>query len=212
MPDLFFDVFENYRNNYQRILSLLYPSKNSTGFTERNLSVNFANAYERVNSSAITWFEFQFGENNNLHYDAVIIDPKNKRLLLIESKQFSNPHQKIASVGADINRIQHAKDNYLHDFQLRVPDFTSYRIYGVILADIWTETQRKKQIYASFATGKFIPDFLEDFLIKYPSLNHATYYVGDFTDLPRDAPRRDSLQTYHLISFAWEVSSVQRLP
>ena len=81
MPDLFFDVFENYRNNYQRILSLLYPSKNSTGFTERNLSVNFANAYERVNSSAITWFEFQFGENNNLHYDAVIIDPKNKRLL-----------------------------------------------------------------------------------------------------------------------------------
>ncbi len=153
MPDLFFDVFENYRNNYQRILSLLYPSKNSTGFTERNLSVNFANAYERVNSSAITWFEFQFGENNNLHYDAVIIDPKNKRLLLIESKRFSNPHQKIASVGADINRIQHAKDNYLHDFQLRVPDFTSYRIYGVILADIWTETQRKKQIYASFATG-----------------------------------------------------------
>ena len=103
MPDLFFDVFENYRNNYQRILSLLYPSKNSTGFTERNLSVNFANAYERVNSSAITWFEFQFGENNNLHYDAVIIDPKNKRLLLIESKRFSNPHQKIASVGADIN-------------------------------------------------------------------------------------------------------------
>ena len=84
MPKYFLAVFENYRYNYQRIFSLLYPSKNSTGFTERNLSVNFANAYERINPSAITWFEFQFGENNNLHYDAVIIDTENKRLLLIE--------------------------------------------------------------------------------------------------------------------------------
>lgn len=40
MPKYFLDVFENYRYNYQRIFSILYPSKNSTGFTERNLSVN----------------------------------------------------------------------------------------------------------------------------------------------------------------------------
>lgn len=79
MPKYFLDVFENYRYNYQRIFSILYPSKNSTGFTERNLSVNFANAYERINPSAITWFEFQFGENNNLHYDAVIIDPEKQK-------------------------------------------------------------------------------------------------------------------------------------
>ena len=59
MPKYFLDVFENYRYNYQRIFSILYPSKNSTGFTERNLSVNFANAYEQINPSAITWFEFQ---------------------------------------------------------------------------------------------------------------------------------------------------------
>lgn len=116
MPKYFLAVFENYRYNYQRIFSLLYPSKNSTGFTERNLSVNFANAYERINPSAITWFEFQFGENNNLHYDAVIIDTENKRLLLIESKRFSNPHTKIASIANDIDRIQNVKINYLHDF------------------------------------------------------------------------------------------------
>lgn len=73
MPKYFLDVFENYRYNYQRIFSILYPSKNSTGFTERNLSVNFANAYERINPSAITWFEFQFGENNNLHLSLIHI-------------------------------------------------------------------------------------------------------------------------------------------
>ena len=205
MPKYFLDVFENYRYNYQRIFSLLYPSKNSTGFTERNLSVNFANAYERINPSAITWFEFQFGENNNLHYDAVIIDPENKRLLLIESKRFSNPHTKIASIANDIDRIQNVKINYLHDFMSRIPDILNYQIFGVILADVWTETRKKKQIYDSFVAGTFITDFLEDNLIKYPSLHNATYYVGDFDNLPCDAPKRDVLQTYHLVSFAWEI-------
>ena len=205
MPKYFLDVFENYRYNYQRIFSILYPSKNSTGFTERNLSVNFANAYERINPSAITWFEFQFGENNNLHYDAVIIDPENKRLLLIESKRFSNPHTKIASIANDIDRIQNIKINYLHDFMSRIPDILNYQIFGVILADVWTETRKKKQIYDSFVAGTFITDFLEDNLIKYPSLHNATYYVGDFDNLPCDAPKRDVLQTYHLVSFAWEI-------
>ena len=111
MPKYFLDVFENYRYNYQRIFSILYPSKNSTGFTERNLSVNFANAYERINPSAITWFEFQFGENNNLHYDAVIIDPENKRLLLIESKRFSNPHTKIESIAMILIEFKMSKTN-----------------------------------------------------------------------------------------------------
>lgn len=205
MPNYFLDVFENYRYNYQRIFSLLYPSKNNTGFTERNLSVNFANAYERINSSAITWFEFQFGENNNLHYDAVIIDPENKRLLLIESKRFSSPKEKIASIADDIDRIQNVKSNYLHDFMLRVPDILNYQIFGVILADVWIETPKKKQIYDSFVDGTFVTIFLEDYLVKYPSLNNATYYVGDFDNLPCNAPKKDVLQTYHLVSFAWEI-------
>ena len=46
---------------------------------------------------------------------------------------------------------------------------------------------------------------LEDNLIKYPSLHNATYYVGDFDNLPCDAPKRDVLQTYNLVSFAWEI-------
>ena len=199
------DVFGNYRYNYHRIFSLLYPSKNSTGFTERNLSVNFAHAYEQVNSSAITWFEFQFGEHNNLHYYAIIIDPENKRLLLIESKRFSKPSKKISGIATDIDRIQRAKSSYLHDFKLRIPDILNYQILGVILADVWTETRTKKQIYDSFVAGTFIPNFLSDLLIKYPSLHNINYYIGDFDNLPYDAPKRDVLQTYHLVSFTWEL-------
>ena len=168
------DVFGSYRYNYQRIFSLLYPSKNSTGFTERNLSVNFAHAYE-------------------------------KRLLLIESKRFSKPSKKISGIATDIDRIQRAKSRYLHDFKMRIPDILSYQILGVILADVWTETRTKKQIYDSFVAGTFIPNFLSDLLIKYPSLHNINYYIGDFDNLPYDAPKRDVLQTYHLVSFTWEL-------
>ena len=37
----FEDVFRLYQLNYERIFDVLYPAKNNTGFTERNLSVNF---------------------------------------------------------------------------------------------------------------------------------------------------------------------------
>ena len=67
-------VFSEFRQNYIDILNVLYPSKNSTGFTERNLSVNFAKAYEQIVPTAHTWYEFQFGTKNNLHFDAIIVD------------------------------------------------------------------------------------------------------------------------------------------
>ena len=30
-------------------------------------------------------------------------------------------------------------------------------------------------------------------------------FIADFDNLPFDAPKRDVLQTYHLVSFAWEI-------
>lgn len=200
---IFSDVFEKYRLNYRQIFSSFYPSKNSTGFTERNLSVNFAKAYEQMNPSSITWFEFQFGQVNNLHYDALIIDSANKRILLIESKRFSTPNKKIIGVGADIDRIQQSIESYSQDFKSRIPDFLNYSIYGVVLADVWTETRKKKQIYDAFKKAEFVEVYLTEHLKKYPPLSEASYFVGDFADLPIDAPKWDILQTYHLVSFVW---------
>ena len=91
----FKNIFDEYKNYYECVFDVFYPSKNSTGFTERNLSVNFSKAYEKLNPKAITWFEFQFGEKNNLHYDALIINRETKELFLIESKRFSKLNKKI---------------------------------------------------------------------------------------------------------------------
>ena len=44
------DVFNNYINIYKHILTTnkFYPSVGSTGFQERNLTVNFSKAYEKT--------------------------------------------------------------------------------------------------------------------------------------------------------------------
>jgi len=43
------NVLKKFREHYLSIFEAIYPSKNSTGFTERNLSVNFAKSYEYFN-------------------------------------------------------------------------------------------------------------------------------------------------------------------
>ena len=58
------ELFDAYVAQYNNVLSRMgYPAKNSTGFTERNLSVNFSKVYEKKNPEAVSWFEFQSGEN-----------------------------------------------------------------------------------------------------------------------------------------------------
>ena len=59
-------MFDNMRQEYIKILNVLYPSKGNTGFTERNLSVNFCNAYKQVFSNAVVWYEFTFDKGNTL--------------------------------------------------------------------------------------------------------------------------------------------------
>lgn len=57
-------MFENicryYKTRYVNIFKSMYPSLNDTGFTEKNLSGNFAMAYEKYceekGQEAITWF------------------------------------------------------------------------------------------------------------------------------------------------------------
>lgn len=48
------EVFENYKNNYVKIFDMIYPAKGNTGFPERNLSVNFAKAYEKMFENSAT--------------------------------------------------------------------------------------------------------------------------------------------------------------
>ena len=88
-------VLQRYKENYCRIFEKIYPSHGSTGFTERNLSANFAKAYESISPDAVTWYEVQFGQKNNLHYDTMIINPTKKEIVIVESKRLSHVKKKV---------------------------------------------------------------------------------------------------------------------
>jgi len=48
-------VFRVLVKRYESLLNRYYPAHNSTGFTERNLSVNFAAAFQNVYPISLVW-------------------------------------------------------------------------------------------------------------------------------------------------------------
>lgn len=202
-------ILKQYKKNYSRIFESIYPSKNSTGFTERNLSVNFAKAYEQMYPQAFTWYEFQFGQNNNLHYDAIIINPQKKELIIIESKRFDKLPKKINEVYEDINRINSFRTSYFAEFAERIPSLANYAIKGVILADVWTGTESKTKINESFQNRTFIENYFSDlYKIQASWFFNGYYFNLDFSTI-KSSPVRDNRyirDTYHLLGIVWDVN------
>lgn len=213
------EVFEYYREIYKTILSNIYPAKHSTGFPERNLSVNFSKAYETVaanaGETAVSWFEMQFGEKNNLHVDAVIINETVGDMLILESKRFNSPLKKAKQIVKDINRIydfvlELQNENKQKKDIIRIDLSKINHCYGIILADVWTETDIKKDILRSYIAGLEDPCSKESFLNKY-CIND--FPDREFSDLAYDVcnmkdtfVRDYNYNKYNLVSFIWKIS------
>lgn len=202
-------TFLKYERIYSNILSNIYPAKNSTGFPERNLSVNFTKAYEKISEineeNAITWFEFQFGKSNQLHVDAVIVNYDANELLVIESKRFSNPRLKIREIGEDACRIEdlvkELNDENAQGIK-RIDMSRIENIYGVILADVWLENKTKIDIYESYLEGVKNPDSNMTFINKYleqlnsvPTCKKVDYFASSI----------DAIENYKLLSIIWKI-------
>ena len=150
---IFEKTFKNYQDIYTSVLDSFYPSLGSTGFQERNLTVNFSKAYEQACKleDVYSWFELQFGEKKNNHFDCVIINAVRKEIFIVESKRFTSPSKK-DSVLKDIKRIQNFVNSGLDE---RFIDFKGFSVVGVILADVWMENNQKIEIYKQFKSETF---------------------------------------------------------
>lgn len=194
------DVFVEYQGIYKKILGSFYPAKNSTGFPERNLSVNLSKAYEKVaetkGQKSISWFELQFGERNNSHVDAVIINLSTNELLIVEAKRFSNPALKMKEILKDIERIHSLVAELKTEKRIKMDEIK--RCYGVVLADVWTETDIKKQILESYKIGQRNPQDEGSFIKRnFPELK--------LSDLQYDVRDISEIENYYLLSFLWEI-------
>ena len=190
-------IFDEYGNIYRKILEKIYPAKGSTGFAERNLSVNFSKAYEKIFPSALSWFEFQFGKKN--HVDAVIVNEESQEIFVIESKRYS-VQSKITAVGHDIDRIKTfldelKKENDRRNENDRRIDLSKIKkFYGVILADVWTEVDNfKRKILKSYQEENFLTEFKE--FLKFESkISNPHYNVQDI----------ENRENYFLVSMWFE--------
>ncbi len=196
-------IMNKYRDRYEKVFKVMYPAKNSTGFTERNLSVNFSKAVEELFPTACSWFEYRFGEKNNLHYDAVIVVPETKTIYLVESKRFSSIKAKITGkkgIGNDMLRINSASTECKSEFIGRITGFDGYTVLGVILADVWTGTRgEKRQIKESFDKKEFISAYIPDMV---ESFRDGRYYVEGFDSQSDNDGWKNK---YYLVSMIWKV-------
>lgn len=156
--------FEAYHNRYKIMLEKYYPAHGSTGFTERNQSTNFAEAIKTIYPSSFTWYEAPIGERSREHIDAVVFLPEINSIVLIESKRFSNPDQKLYSMLKDILRLcdKQTAESICKGLEGNYKK-CGENIFGVILADVWQETKKKRLIYESWGEQFFeFHDFYED--------------------------------------------------
>ncbi len=207
------EVFDCYARQYTSILKYLWPAKGNTGFTERNLTCNFSKAYEKITlekgKDAYTWFEFQFGDDNDQHYDAIIVNPTDKKIIVIESKRFNTQVSKIRSVNKDIHRITEFPDALKKEVlrneveKMRIYDFEKFEVWGMILADVWDEKRDgdkgdlRSKIADEFRDGTF--------------LDHETQVEFNSSDLCGlkykyiSFEHQEHAEKYRLLSFYWRV-------
>lgn len=146
-------VTDLYFKRYEKIFDNYYPSHDSTGFTERNLSVNFAFAMEKIYSRAFTWYEVPLKRKGE-HCDAVIFNADTKEMFIIEAKRFDKPGKKssfLSDVGRVINKenIDYIKTEY------KSPMIDNFKCYALLLADVWLETSSKMKIYNEWGESFF---------------------------------------------------------
>lgn len=187
------EVFDIYDSRYYHILKTFYPSIGSTGLQERNLTVNFAEAYKSAfcERNVISWYELQFGDKKNNHFDCIIIDVTAKKLLIIESKRFTNTTGKSSAITNDIQRIIAFAEGGLDD---RFKDFNSFSVYGVILADVWTENKKKQAVLDSFKDEEYFGDVSE--LAGKECIYNTIVFSKSDIDCGAD---------YALLTFAWKI-------
>ncbi len=202
-------IFATYADLYQSILSDFYPSKGSTGFAERNLSVNWSKAAEIVcgRENVISWFEYQFSDANNKHIDALVWDRPGENLYLIESKRFSNPVSKTREIGDDIVRLQDLYEEILREKRLDISKVK--HCYGVILADVWPKKEqkrcKKRKILESYENCSFLTGNICNFSesaqqrLKEYTFPELKYYHKTFDEVSQ-------AERYALVSLSWRIA------
>jgi hypothetical protein len=139
-------IINRVAKRYEKILSSYYPSFESVGFTERNLTFNFCSIFYNManDENLIIWQEVPIKSNDaskKEHFDSLIISRKEKAIYVIEAKRLGYK-RKVDAIKTDFDRI---KNRWKY---INIDENTkTYSKYAVVIADIWiphSNEQKKK--------------------------------------------------------------------
>ena len=202
------EVFKNYKKIYQNVFSSFYPSLEGTGFQERNLSVNFSKAYEKTycNDNVFSWFELQFPNDKGKivnHFDCLVVNITKKEVFFIEAKRFKSVKRQEDRSKEDITRINtFVEKEFSQD--PRFKEFQDFKLYGLILADVWLESPSKRKLYKKFLNEEIFKDEMsEDKYLLYKTIRFN--YKENEKDDDRINSLKSSITEYDLLAFLWGI-------
>lgn len=131
-------ILKRMQARYSRMLDTYYPSFETTGFTERNLTFNFCHEALCLNENLIVWQEAPLSDKEQ-HLDSVIFDDVDKSIYIVEAKRLGAEGAK-SSIENDMKRLEDLSNQWT---KIRgvddcyVPERKHYKKYFVILVDLW---------------------------------------------------------------------------
>lgn len=201
-------VFENYCDRYNNILQHYYPAHNSTGFTERNQTTNFAAAMEKVCGNTLAWFEVPFGDKKSQHFDAIIFNMETNEVFVVEAKRFSSFTGKARSIASDIHRIMTYDNLYtITQSFLQSHHLESIMCYGIVLADVWTENSVKAALYDNWDGESFLDKYNAVFGLDKITESRLRDGIWQKSMLKFSSPH-DWADKYRLLSVAFYAATV----
>ena len=203
--EFFKRILEEIKGHYVNVLSEFYPTVESRGFTEENLTVAFGNAFAKRCPEAVIWYELPFvtKSTDRFHIDLAILIPEEGRLVLVESKRFS-VSKKVNECTRDFKRISDPKNieavlgEYSKDNEgINEGIVNKYdKVTACILADVWTESKFKREVYDQWRDGIFFNNNERDIHVD------GEYYIEDFNDIDRLG--ENTKKNYHMLMFTHE--------
>ncbi len=137
-------ILDAYHEEYENIFKVFDFSVDR--FTEENQTVNFCRAVQKECAGALVWYEYPW-ENEEIknlrksksRFDAVIYLPKEKALIIVESKCLRHKG-KYEAMHSDLERIINENKNVKIKNKIET-------VYAVILADFWNGKRKNSQYY-----------------------------------------------------------------
>lgn len=195
--EFFGDILKEIKRHYVNVLREFYPTVGNRGFTEENLTVAFGNAFAERCPEAVIWYELPFvtKSTDRFHIDLAILIPKEGHIVLVESKRFS-VSKKVKECTDNLKRISDPKNikKVLGAYSKHNKGIVNKydKVTACILADVWTESKFKREVYDQWFKKNFFNNDERDIHVG------GEYYIEDFKEIDRLGEGKDN---YHMLMF-----------